>query len=582
MAKVTKKQIPSKPLPKSRTGIHGLDEILNGGLPKGRPTLVCGAAGCGKTILAVEFLVRGATEFNEPGVFVSFDERDDELCQNALSMGFDLLTLSSRKKIVLESVRVEPSEIEECGEYDLEGLFIRLGNAIDSIGAKRVVLDTLESLFSGLRNGSVLRAELRRLFEWLKNRGVTAIVTAESGVGTLTRNGIDEYVADCVILLDHRIEDEHSVRRLRVIKYRGTLHGTDEFPFIVGTAGFSVLPLSSLKQDHKASNQRVSTGIPRLDAMLGGEGFFRGTSILLSGCAGAGKSSLAAHFVNAACERGERAFYMASEQSSAEVVRNMRSIGLDLEPWVKQGLLKFYASRPGACGLERHLFALHELVLDFKPQIVVIDAVTNFSAAGNELEVKSMVTRLIDLLKSMETTAMFTSLTSGDGASQQSGVGVSSQVDCWLLLRNIEANGERSRGLYVLKSRGMAHSNQIREFNLTDHGLELLDVYVGPGGMLTGAARFVQETRETQESEERRQRLVRTKLDLEQKAANLAQAIARMQAEFALEKQRVLGETAIVEEQERRVELNRSQMANIRRADVAKGNGHTKERVPRS
>lgn len=375
------KVAPKSGIAKSPTGITGLDQITEGGLPQGRPTLLCGTAGCGKTILAMEFLIRGATEFNEPGVFMSFEETDKELTQNFASMGFDLPALCARKKLFMDSVRVERSDMEETGEYDLEGLFIRLGNAIDTVGAKRVVLDTIESLFAGFSNINILRAELRRLFRWLKSKGVTAVITAETGDGKLTRNGIEEYVADCVILLDHRIEEQSSVRRLRVVKYRGTMHGTSECPFLIGQTGLSVLPLSALKLDHKTLNQRVSTGVPRLDAMLGGRGLYRATSVLVSGQAGTGKSSLAAHFVEAACQRGERALYMASEQSSHEIIRNMRSIGVDLEPWVKRGLLRFYTSRPGSFGLEKHLVTIHDVTTAFDPKVVVIDPITNFISA---------------------------------------------------------------------------------------------------------------------------------------------------------------------------------------------------------
>ncbi len=456
---------------KTPTGIAGLDQITEGGLPKGRPTLVCGSAGCGKTVLAMEFLVRGATQYHEPGVFMAFEESEKELAENVASMGFELPALRARKKLFVDYVHIERSEIEETGEYDLEGLFIRLESAIQAVGAKRVVLDTIESLFSSFSNVGVLRPELRRLFRWLKSKGVTAVITAESGDGKLTRHGIEEYVADCVILLDHRVENQNSIRRLRVVKYRGTVHGTSEYPFLIGETGFSVLPLSSLKLEHKASHRRISTGVPRLDAMLSGKGFYRGTSVLITGAAGTGKSSLAAHFVHAACQRGERALYMASEQSTDEVIRNMRSIGIDLEPWVKRGRLRFHAVRPSAFGLERHLVTVNQAISEFDPSVVVVDPITNFASVGSYGEVKSMVTRMIDLFKARQITALFTSLTIGDSSPELSEVGVSSLMDTWLLLRNLEANGERNRGLYVLKSRGMAHSNQIREFVLTDEGV---------------------------------------------------------------------------------------------------------------
>jgi circadian clock protein KaiC len=569
------KLTPKSGVAKCPTGITGLDQITEGGLPKGRPTLLCGTAGCGKTVLAMEFLVRGATEFHEPGVFMAFEETDKDLSQNVASMGFDLPALCARKKLFVDYVRVERSEIEEAGEYDLEGLFIRLESAINTVGAKRVVLDTIESLFSGFSNTNILRAELRRLFGWLKAKGVTAVITAETGEGKLTRHGIEEYVADCVILLDHRVEDQSSIRRLRVIKYRGTMHGTSEYPFLIGQTGLSVLPLSSLKLEHKAPTQRVSTGVPRLDTMLGGKGFYRGTSILLSGGAGTGKSSLAAHFVQAACQRGEHALYMASEQSTDEVCRNMRSIGIDLEPWIKRGLLCFYASRPGAFGLEKHLVTIHDTTAAFNPKVVVIDPITNFGSTGTYSEVKSMVTRLIDLFKSRQVTAMFTSLTSGDSNPELSEVGVSSQMDAWLLLRNLECNGERNRGLYVLKSRGMAHSNQIREFLLTDHGVQLRDVYVGPSGLLTGSARDAQEARERAEAAERKQQLQRKNFELKHKREQLEAQIARMRSEFEMEERGLLRGAHDMEMQEKQFALDRVEMGRVRKADTtpAHGNG---------
>jgi circadian clock protein KaiC len=569
-----RKLAPKPGIEKCPTGIIGLDQITEGGLPKGRPTLLCGTAGCGKTVLAMEFLVRGATEFNEPGVFMAFEETDKELTENVASMGFDLHDLSVRKKLFLDYVRVERSEIEETGEYDLEGLFIRLESAINAVGAKRVVLDTIESLFAGFSNTNILRSELRRLFRWLKTKGVTAVITAETGEGKLTRQGIEEYVADCVILLDHRVEDQSSIRRLRVIKYRGTMHGTSEYPFLIGETGLSVLPLSSLKLEHRAPMQRVSTGVPRLDTMLGGKGFYRGTSVLVSGGAGTGKSSLAAHFVQAACQRGERALYMASEQSTDEVVRNMRSIGIDLEQWVKRDLLRFYAARPGNFGLEKHLVTIHDVTTAFNPKVVVIDPITNFASTGSYSEVKSMVTRLIDMFKSRQITAMYTSLTSGDSSPELSEVGVSSQMDAWLLLRNLECNGERNRGLYVLKARGMAHPNQIREFVLTDHGAQLLDVYVGPSGLLTGSARVAQEARERAEAAERNQQLRRKDFELKHKRAELEAQIARMRAEFEIEEQGLLGGTHEMELREKQITLDRVEMGHARKADLVSAHGN--------
>ena len=576
MTKHPAKETARREIAKCPTGISGLDQITEGGLPKGRPTLLCGGAGCGKTVLAMEFLVRGATEFNDPGVFMAFEETGKELSENVASMGFDVPALVSHKKLLVDHVRVDRNEIEETGEYDLEGLFIRLDAAIQQIGARRVVLDTIESLFAGFSNTNILRAELRRLFQWLKNKGVTVIITAESGDKKLTRQGIEEYVADCVILLDHRVEEQNSIRRLRVIKYRGTMHGTSEYPFLIARSGISVLPLSSLKLDHQASAQRVSSGIPRLDAMLGGKGFYRGTSILVSGGAGTGKSSIAAHFVQAACQRGERALYMASEQSTSEVIRNMRSIGIDLEPWIKKGLLQFYASRPGTFGLEKHLVTIHDITKQFNPKVVVIDPITNFAAIGNPAEVKSMVTRLIDVFKSQHVTALFTSLTTGDTNVESSEVGVSSQMDNWLLLRNLESNGERNRGLYVLKARGMAHSNQIREFLLTNNGVQLVDVYVGPSGLLTGSARIAQDLRERALENERKQQLQRKHGELKQKREQLEAQIARMRAEFELEEKSLLRDVSDMELANREDLQARTEMGRSRQADLAsaRGNGH--------
>jgi len=467
---------------KAPTGIVGLDEITAGGLPAGRPTLVCGSAGCGKTLLAMEFLVRGATAYDEPGVFMSFEESAEELAENVRSLGFDLEGLIRREKLVVDYVHVERSEIEETGEYDLEGLFLRLGYAIDSIGARRVVLDTLEILFGGLENQGILRAELRRLFRWLKEKGVTAVVTGERGEGTLTRHGLEEYISDCVILLDHRVTEQLANRRLRVVKYRGSLHGTNEYPFIIDERGIEVLPITSLRLAHAAVTERVSSGVSELDDMLGGEGYYRGSSVLVSGRAGTGKTSLGAHFVAAACRRGERCIYFAFEESMSQVVRNMRSIGIDLEPWIRQGLLEFHASRPTLNGLERHLVTMHKTIRVLQPRVVVVDPVTNFVSVGSSGEVSSMLIRLIDFLKTRQITSLFTSLTRGGKDLELTDVGISSLMDTWLLVRETEANGERGRVLQVIKSRGMAHSSQLQGFLLTDQGVRLGDASPGPAG----------------------------------------------------------------------------------------------------
>ena len=557
-------------LAKSPTGIQGLDEITFGGLPRGRTTLVCGSAGCGKTLLSLEFLIRGALRYNEPGVFMAFEETAEELTKNIASLGFDLNDLIRREKLVIDYVHLERSEIEETGEYDLEGLFLRLGHAIDSIGAKRVVLDTIEAIFSSFSNTFILRAELRRLFRWLKDKGVTAIVTAERGGGTLTRHGLEEYVSDCVILLDHRVVDQISTRRIRIVKYRGSVHGTNEYPFLIDNEGISVLPITSISLNHGVTNRRISSGVARLDTMLGGKGYYRGTSVLVSGTAGTGKSSLCAHFVDAACRRRERCLYIATEESPRQIVRNMRSIGIDLEPWVKKGLLHFHAVRSTFFSLEMHLAVLHKMINQLKPQVLILDPVTTFISQGNEVEVKAMLTRLIDFLKSQQITAMFTSLTSsGSNSLEQTQVGISSLMDTWLFVRDIEFNGERNRGLYLLKSRGMAHSNQIREFLLTDHGVDLVDVYLGPGGVLTGTARKVQEAQEKAAALKRKQETTSRRRALETKRKNLEARIAELQAEFEHEKREI--EESLIEDERREQMLTqeRTAIARIRKSDVS-------------
>jgi len=562
-----KRNSVTRALPKAPTGIQGLDEITGGGLPRGRPTLVCGSAGCGKTLLATEFLVRGATQYGEPGVFMAFEETGPELTQNVRSLGFDLDKLSAHKKLVLDFVRVEKSEIDETGDYDLEGLFIRLNAAIDSIGAKRVVLDTIEALFSGLQNEGILRAELRRLFRWLKDKGVTAIITGERGEGTLTRRGLEEYVSDCVILLDHRVHDQVSTRRMRIVKYRGTAHGTNEYPFLIDEDGFSVLPVTSLGLQHEVSNQRISSGVPRLDIMVGGKGFYRGSTVLVSGTAGTGKTSLAANLVNAACERGERCLYFAFEESPGQLVRNMRSIGLDLEKWTKKDLLRIHSSRATIYGLEMHLAIIHKLVQDFRPEVVILDPVGALTQAGTGRDAHTMVIRLIDFLKLRGITAFMTNLTAAGEALERTDIDVSSIVDTWLLLRDIENDGERNRAMYVLKSRGMRHSNQLREFLLTDHGVDLLDVYVGPEGVLTGSARLSLEAREKAALLASRQELERKQRERKHKREALEAKIIAMRKEFQIEDDEVARLATEEETRARRVEQDRDVMARSRKAD---------------
>jgi len=567
----------NRSLPKSPTGIAGLDEITGGGLPKGRPTLVCGSAGCGKSMLGVEFLVRGALQYNEPGVLMTFEELPEDVVTNARSLGFDLDKLVAQKKLFLDYVRVERNEIQETGEYDLEGIFVRLNYAIESTGAKRVVLDTIESLFTGLTNAAILRAELRRLINWLKEKGVTAIITGEQGDGTLTRNGLEEYVSDCVIVLDHRVIDQVSTRRLRVVKYRGSTHGTNEFPFLINENGFSVLPISSLGLAHDVSNERISTGVKRLDGMLGGSGYYRGSSVLVSGTAGTGKSSLASYFVNAASKRGERSLYFAFEESPQQIIRNMRSIGLNLEPSVKKGLLRFQASRPTLYGLETHLAVMHKEVKEFKPDIVVIDPISNLINTGSPTEVRSMLLRLVDFLKSQQITALFTSLSSPDMKSlEQTDVGISSIMDTWLLLRDIELGGERNRGLYVLKSRGMAHSNQIREFLLTDQGIDIRDVYVGPEGVLTGSMRLAQEARERAQTTARQMEIEAMQRRLERKRVAMEAQIAALKAEFQGEEMEIARELNQETQLVNQLQMDEVAMARSRKADklIARRNGN--------
>ncbi len=554
-------------LEKVPTGIQGFDEVTHGGLPKGRPTLVCGGPGSGKTMFGMEFLVRGATRYFEPGVFMSFEETTEELKKNSASLGFDLNRLVASKKLFLDYVHIERSEIEETGEYDLEGLFIRLDHAIKSIHAKRVVLDTIESLFAGLPNPSILRAELRRLFRWLKAKGMTAIITGERGIDTLTRQGLEEYISDCVIILDHRVSSQISTRRLRVVKYRGSTHGTNEYPFLIDEKGISVLPVTSLGLRHTVSKERISSGIPRLDSMLGGKGYFRGTTVLVSGTAGTGKTSMASEFVKAACERGEKCIFFSFEESPSQVIRNMRSVGIDLQTPFDKGLLRFYSERPTLFGLEAHLAAMHKSTDEFKPKVVIIDPVSNLNAVGIEADVKLMLTRLIDYLKIQHVTTLFTSLTTPGVALEQTEVGISSLADTWLLLRDIELGGERNRAMYILKSRGMAHSNQIREFLLTDHGVDLVDVYVGPSGVLTGAARLSQEVQERGQEKLIQQEIGVKKIALENKQRALEAQISVLRAEMEAGKQELKNLTA--EEKLRRNGITqlRKEMAQKRKAD---------------
>ncbi len=558
-------------LRKCSTGIRGLDEITEGGLPRGRTSLVCGGPGCGKTLLAVQFIIQGILAHGEPGVIMSFEETSEELTQNVKSLGFDLKELIGRKKLAVDYVRIERSEIEETGEYDLEGLFVRLGSLIKEVGAKRVALDTLEALFAGLPNEGILRAELRRLFRWLKRKGVTSLVTAEQGEHTLSRHGLEEYVSDCVILLDHRLAHEIATRRLRVVKYRGSRHGTNEYPVAIDENGITVLPISSLGLGYPVSTRRISSGLRRLDSMLGGKGYFRGSSVLVSGTSGAGKSSLAVSFADSVCAHGEKCLYLSFEESSGQIKRNMASIGFDLGRWEAGGQLRFHCVRPMTYGLETHLGKIHRQVEDFAPAAVVLDPVTSLLGSVASDTVKAMLTRLIDFIKNRGVTALLTCLVEGGQNAEQSGVGISSLMDTWILLTMIQSAGERNRLLYVLKSRGMAHSNQMREFVLSSQGVELTDVYAGPGTVLTGSARLQQEARDREGTIEqkhgfelRQRQLERQRVELEAQLKTLQLGLESVGREL---------EIGVAKERERQEQHMREQsrLYEARQADAKRG-----------
>ena len=500
---------------------------------------------------------------------MSFEEKADELSKNFASLSFDLDELIDQKLLTIDHVRLEPAEIEEAGEYDLEGLLIRLGYAIDSIGAKRVVLDTIEALFSGLSNKNILRSELRRLFLFLKDKGVTAIVTAEQGELTFTRFGLEEYVADCVIFLNHSVYQQIATRRIRIVKYRGSAHSTNEYPFLIDQQGFSVMPISSLNLDHKTSSKRISTGVERLDTMLSTQGYFRGSSILVSGTAGTGKSSLAAHFVNAACTRGERCLYFAFEESQNQIIRNMHSIGIDFSQWVEQGLLQFQNARATQYGLEMHLVAMHRIIDQFKPTCVVIDPISNLVATANVAEVKSMLSRLIDYLKMKEITVLCTDLTTPDDSTlEHTEVNISSLMDTWLLLKALECNGERNRVLYIIKSRGMAHSNQIREFIFSTKGIDLRDVYIGSSGVLTGSARANQEAKNLAEALDCQQQIEIREREIERKKLAIEAQILALNTQFEAEKENLI--RLINKEQQRNhtLLLDQQAMIKLKQADT--------------
>ena len=551
-------------LEKSSSGITGLDEITEGGLPKGRPTLICGSAGCGKTLFAMHFLVHGA-EIGEPGVFVSFEETQEELEQNFSSLGLDLKTLEEQGKFSVEYIYLERSEIEETGEFDLEGLFIRLAYAVEKIGAKRIVLDTLEALFSGLPNEFILRAELRRLFAWLKSQGLTAIITGERGENALTRYGLEEYVADCVILLDNPVTNKISTRNLRIMKYRGSSHGSNEYPFLIDADGISVLPITSLMLEHQAPNEIIPTGIPRLDSMLGNKGFYKGSSVLITGAAGNGKSSLSAIFADNTCKNGNKCLYFAFEESPKQIIRNMRSIGIDLKPWIDKGLLKFHSTRPTLYGLETHLVTINKQVNEFQPDVVIFDPISNLITVGTRDEVKSMLTRLIDFLKNKEITTLSTSLRLM--GELETDIGVSSLMDTWIDLKALETDGERNRTIDVIKTRGMFHSNQVREFKITNNGIKIIDLYLGPSGMLTGSARISQISNERADKLKRQQEIERKQRKLEQKRQTMNAQINELESNFEIEKQEL--DTVINQEKlkEESYKKERDIMAKMRHAN---------------
>jgi circadian clock protein KaiC len=559
-------------LPKAPTGIDGLDQVTGGGLPAGRPTLVCGPAGCGKTLLAMEFVYRGITQFDEPGVFLAFEEPPADLIANVASLGFDLARARAEGKLVIDHVDVSAGDTEQSGDWDLDGLLLRLGSAIDEVGAKRVAIDTIETLFGAFTDTAVLRRELRRLFGWLKDRGVTAVITGERGDGTLTRHGIEEYVSDCVIVLDHRVSEQASTRRLRILKYRGSHHGTNEYPFLIGETGLSVLPIASSSLQHTVSEERVSTGVARLDSMLGNGGYFKGSTVLVTGSSGTGKSTLAAQFCAAACARGERALYFAFEEAQGEVVRNMASVGIDLQEWIDKDLLRFRCFRPTLLGLEAHLFDLQKSVTDFAPAVVVEDPVSDLLRIGSKAEVSALLTRQVDFLKAQGVTTMFTSLCAGGREPGQSDQELASLIDTWLLVKTAEGDGELNRLLYVLKSRGTSHSNQIREFLLTAQGIELADVYVGPLGVLTGSARQAQEAQEAADRASRIDELEQRRVGLDRRRETVRAQAAALWREFEDEASivnRLLANRSTGEDNRTG---QRAEQGKMRRAD---SNGHS-------
>jgi circadian clock protein KaiC len=552
-------------LQKVPTGIEGLDEITGGGLPLGRSTLVCGGTGTGKTLFALEFLIHGALEYGEPGVFLTFEENADELSRNVASFGFDVNSLIAKNKIEIDHVQFESTQVS--GPYDLNGLFIRLETALKKTNAKRVVLDSVDVLFLTFSNAVLVRAEMRRLLAWLKERSLTVIITAESGESALTREGIEEYVSDCVISLENRIVRHAATRLLRIVKYRGSAHGSNEYPFLIGHNGISVLPVTSLNLELPASDECVSSGIARLDNMLGNKGFYRGSTILLSGPPGSGKSSIAAKFAQTSCASGERCLYFSLEEPRDQIVRNMRSIGVDLQPLIDSKVLKFFVSRPSLYGLEMHLAKFHQMISEFKPSVVVFDPISTLQTIEDPAALKLMLLRLVNFLKSLQITTFLIAVTEDGALPATLDIGISSMNDTWLQLRNVETNGERNRLILVFKSRGMSHSNQLREFTLSENGIELSDVYIGTSGVLTGSARIAQEAKE-------KLALLAHQYDIEYQAQELARKrklkdarIVAIEAEFAASEaeQRRLTELD-QQEQLQSIETGKS-MSKLRQSD---------------
>jgi len=548
-------------LPKSPTGIAGFDEITDGGLPAGRPSLVCGPPGTGKSLFAVQFLVNGATRYGEPGVFLTFEESREELVSNVRSFGFDIEGIERDGLLLVDALSMEP-QVVDTGDFDLEALIVRLGYAVDKVGAKRVAIDNVEALFAGFGKPSLVRSELRRLFRWLKDHEVTTVITGERGEGRLTRHGIEEYLSDCVVVLDDRVVQDVATRRVRVMKYRGSTHGRNEYPFLIGADGFEVLPITSLGLSQDVSSERVSTGVAGLDEMLGGQGVFRGSGVLVSGTSGTGKTTIAASFADAACRRGEKVLFFSFEEAESEIFRNMASVGLDLAGWVQQGLLRFHCERPTTRGLEDHLATMQRLIRDFEPMLVVIDPVTSLARGATPFDVSAMLMRQVYYLKAAGITAVMTVL-SADSRTEQTILNISSLVDTFLEVVMLSAFGERNRGLYVLKSRGMAHSNQIREFLLSDRGVDVVPVMIGPEGVLTGSARIAAESAERTTAEELSKESAELVRALERRRESVDAHVATLRADFAAEERLT---RRLIEASEQRVEaVNQDRLAQGRR-----------------